>query len=171
MDSEVTNLIDDLGSWDGKSAAVLQSIYERHSTDEDFVATILAHLRDANLQRAATWLLKRHLELGHSLPAGDCRSILGSLPVQQDWESKLHLLQCLPHLNVVEEDRIGVEEFLKGCVRSDEKLVRAWAYNGYNELALRFPQYREAVDQMLARASESEAASVRARIRNVRRRC
>ena len=166
----MTNLTTDLGAWDGKSAAVLQSMYERHSADADFLPTILAHLGDVNLQRAATWLLKRHLELGNSLSATECRSVLGSLAAQEDWESKLHLLQCLPWLSVAEEDREGLEAFLDACVRSDRKFVRAWAYNGFNELALRFPQCREAVDQMLARASESEAASVRARIRNLRKR-
>jgi len=166
----VTNLIADLGSWDGRSTEVLQSIYERHSADRDFLPTILAHLGDVNLQRAATWLLKRHLELGNSLSAAECRSVLGSLAAQEDWESKLHLLQCLPWLSVAEDDRDGLETFLDACVRSDRKFVRAWAYGGFNELALRFPQYRDAVDELLARASESEAASVRARIRNLRKR-
>ena len=166
----MTNLTADLGSWDGKSAAVLQSIYERHSADADFLPTLLARLADVHLQRAATWLLKRHIELGNSLSATECRSVLGSLAAQEDWESKLHLLQCLPHLSVAEEGREGLEAFLDACVRSDRKFVRAWAYNGFNELALRFPQYRDAVDELLARASESEAASVRARIRNLRKR-
>ena len=166
----MTNLTADLGSWDGKSAAVLQSLYERHHSAADFLPTIVAHIADVNLQRAATWLLKRHLELGNPLSAAECRSILGGLAAQEDWESKLHLLQCLPHLSVAEEDRENLETFLDTCVRSDRKFVRAWAYNGFNELALRFPQCREAVDKMLARASESEAASVRARIRNLRKR-
>ena len=166
----MTNLTADLGSWDGKSTAVLQSIYERHAVDGDFLPTLLAHLSDVNLQRASTWLLKRHLEFGNSLSPAECRAVLGNLASQQHWESKLYLLQCLPHLSVAEEDREGLETFLDACVRSDRKFVRAWAYNGFNELALGFPQYREAVDRMLARASESEVASVRARIRNLRKR-
>ena len=166
---EVTDLTEELGAWDGKSTAALQSIYRRYCADEDFVATILAHVADVNLQRAATWMLKRHLELGNPLSVGECRSILGSLSVQQDWESKLHLLQCLPYLSIPDEDRVGLEQFLDACVRSDKKFVRAWAYSGLGELALRFPQYRETVEGMLARASASETASVRARIRNLRK--
>ena len=165
----MTDLTEELGVWDGKSTAALQSIYLRHRADDDFVATTLVLVADANLQRAATWMLKRHLELGNPLSARECRSILGSLSVQQDWESKLHLLQCLPYLSIPDEDRVGLEQFLDACVRSDKKFVRAWAYSGYNELALRFPQYREAVDGMLSRAGGSEAASVRARIRNLRK--
>ena len=166
---EVTDLTEELGVWDGKSAAALQSIYLRRCADEDFVATTLVLVADANLQRAATWMLKRHLELGNPLSARECRSILGSLSVQQDWESKLHLLQCLPYLSIPDEDRVGLEQFLDAGVRSDKKFVRAWAYSGLGELALRFPQYREAVEGMLARAGGSETASVRARIRNLRK--
>ena len=164
------NLTEELRAWDGRSTAALRSIHERHSVEEDFVAAILVHLADANLQRAATWLVKRHLELGNPLSAPECRSILGSLSAQQDWESRLHLLQCLPYLSIADEDRPDLERFLEACVRSDRKFVRAWAYSGYHELALRFPQYRETVEATLARAAASETASVLARIRNLRKR-
>ena len=158
---------EEIGSWDGKAAAALQSTYERFCSEEDFAATILAHLTDVSSQRAATWLLKRYLEAGNSLAASDCRAIFRVLAVQAHWESRLHILQCLPYLNIQEEDCVGLEEFLDVCVRSDKKFVRAWAYNGFNELSRRFPRYRKKADDMLARAGESEAASVRARIRNI----
>ena len=147
-------LLEEIASWDNKSATVLQSTYERHSDREDFLATILEHIADVELQRAATWLLKRHLEVGNSLSPGGSRAILG-------------VLQCLPYLDIPEDESAGLEQFLDSCLESDYKFLRAWAYNGFNELSLRFPRYREEVNRMLARASESEAASVRARIRNI----
>ncbi|MDE0069940.1 MAG: hypothetical protein OXO48_09510 [Caldilineaceae bacterium] len=85
-------LSEEIASWDGKSAAALQSTYERHSAEESFVATILAHIADVELQRAATWLLKKHLEVGNSLSAAGCRAVFDSLSVQEHWESKLHIL-------------------------------------------------------------------------------
>ena len=160
-------ILDEIASWDGKSATALQSTYERHGDEEDFVATVLEHIADVALQRAATWMLKRHLEAGNSVSAGVSRAILGVLSDQEHWESKLHLLQCLPHLEIPEDESAGLERFLDSCLESDNKFVRAWAYNGFNELALRFPRYREEVNLMLARAIESEAASVRARIRTI----
>ena len=70
QESHVTmTLSEEIASWDGKSAAALQSTYERHSAEENFVAMILAHFADVELQRAATWLLKKHLEVGNSLSA------------------------------------------------------------------------------------------------------
>ncbi|MYC83381.1 MAG: hypothetical protein F4X19_15015 [Acidobacteria bacterium] len=160
-------LWEEIASWDGKSAAALQSTYERHSDEEDFLATILEHIADVELQRAATWLLKRHLEAGNPLYPGGSLAILGVLSDQEHWESKLHILQCLPFLDIPEDESPGVEEFLDSCLESDNKFLRAWAYNGFNELSLRFPRYREEVNLMLAKAVESEAASVRARIRNI----
>jgi len=162
-----TTLSEEIASWDGKSAALLQSAYERHSAEEGFVTTIVAHTSDVESQRAATWLLKRHLEAGNSLSVAGCRAVLGRLSVQEHWESKLHILQCLPHMDIPEDEIAGLEQFLDACLESRRKFVRAWAYNGFNELALRFPRYREKVDGMLARAGESESASVRARIRNI----
>ena len=162
-----TALTEEMVAWDGKSAAALRSIYKRHHAEEDFVATILQHLAEVESQRVATWLLKKHLESGNTLTAAECRAIFGGLSLQEHWESKLHLLQSIPYLNIVEEDCAALERFLDAGVRSDRKFVRAWAYNGFNELSLRFPRYRKMTDRMLAQARESEAASVRARIRNI----
>lgn len=165
-----TALSKEMGSWDGKSAAALQSMYKRHRAEEGFVGTILAHLVDVELQRAATWLLKQPLETGDSPTAPACRTILRALSVQEHWESKLHMLQCLPYLEIPEDASAGLEGFLEACLESDNKFLRAWAYNGFNELSLRFPRYRERVDSMLAQAAISEAASVRARIRDILKR-
>lgn len=157
----------EIDSWDGKSVAALQSTFERHRSEKDFVATILEHVAVMESQRAATWLLKRYVETGNSLSAVDCQAVLGVLSDQDHWESKLHILQCLPYLDIREEDCTGLEEFLDACIKSERKFVRAWAYNGFNVLAMHFPRYRKEVDDMLTRAVESEAASVRARIRNI----
>lgn len=160
-------LSEEIGSWDGKSAASLQSTYERHRDEADFISKILVHVAGVESQRAATWLLKKHLEAGNSLSAAECRTVFGFLSDQDHWESKLHILQCLPYLDIQEDDCVGLENFLDACIKSEKKFVRAWAYNGFNELSMRFPRYRDMVDGMLARAIESEAASVRARIRNI----
>ncbi|MXW53944.1 MAG: hypothetical protein F4X44_00835 [Gammaproteobacteria bacterium] len=161
------SLSEEIGSWDRKSAVALQSVYERYCADEDFVSTILTYITQEESQRAATWLLKKHLETGNTLAAAECRIVISAVIDQDHWESKLHLLQCLPYLDIHEDDCVGLESFLNASIRSENKFIRAWAYNGFNELALSFPRYRKKVDGMLAHGIESEAASVRARIRNI----
>ncbi|MDE0138271.1 MAG: hypothetical protein OXM57_07155 [bacterium] len=169
MATTLSALSEEIASWDGKSSAILQLTYQCHSDEDGFLATVLEHISDVALQRAATWLLKRHLEDGNSLSVAACRAVFRGLSVQEHWEAKLHILQCLPYVDIPEDDIVGLEQFLDACLESERKFVRAWAYNGFNELALRFPRYREEVDAMLARAGESESASVRARIRNMRK--
>lgn len=112
-----TTLSEEIASWDGKSAAALEAAYERHSAEEGFVTTILAHLLDAELQRAATWLLKKHLKVGNPLSVAGCRAVFGGLSVQEHWESRLHILQCLPYLDIPEDDTVGLEQFLDACLR------------------------------------------------------
>ncbi|MDE0522869.1 MAG: hypothetical protein OXH79_13040 [Boseongicola sp.] len=82
----------------------------------------------------------------------------------------MHILQCLPYLDIPEDESAGLERFLEACLESDNKFVRAWAYSGFNEMSLRFPRYRDRVGRMLALAGVSEAASVRARIRKIQKR-
>ena len=124
-------LSEEIASWDGKSADALQRTYERHCAEEGFVATILAHIVDVELQRAATWLLKKHLETGNSLTAACCRAVFCALPVQEHWESKLHILQCVSYLEIPEDKSADLEKFLEACLGSDNKFVRAWTYNGF----------------------------------------
>ena len=58
---------------------------------------------------------------------------------------------------------------LRHCLSDTNKFVRAWSYNGLAELAKQYPQYRGEVKQLfeLAQNDDSEAASVKARIRNI----
>jgi hypothetical protein len=85
----------------------------------------------------------------------------------ESWGSKLHLLQCLPHLAIDERAKPALESFLRDSMGSDNKFVRAWAYNGFHVLALQYPQYRAEAKRLLGRALKSEAASVKARIRRI----
>lgn len=60
--------------------------------------------------------------------------------------------------------------FLRNCLISDNKFVRAWAYNGFYELALQYPAYKTEVKKFLDMAMKDEAASVKARVRNILKR-
>ena len=65
----------------------------------------------------------------------------------------------------------GEKDFLRGLfeefLNDDNKFVRAWSYNGLFVLADQYPEFRIEVIHQLKRAREEEAASVRARIRNI----
>ena len=79
----------------------------------------------------------------------------------------MHLLQCLPYLTIDTREVKQLEPFLRRCLQSENKFVRAWGYNGFNELALQHADFKPEVDSLLAAALEEEAPSVKARIRNI----
>ena len=78
-----------------------------------------------------------------------------------------HILQCLPYLAIPKKDKDKVQRFLRKCLVEDNKFLRAWAYNGFYELAVQYPEHVEETKQFFEMAMRDEAPSVKARIRNM----
>ena len=163
-------LATDIAGWNGRSAGDIEAIYLRHRDAARFTGSLIACLREPATQKGAGWLLKRHLEAGADVSAAQRRRIFALLPDLGHWESRLHLLQSLPRLPIAASDVPGVEDFVRDCLTSEKVFVRAWAYNGMYELARRFPRYREEAEAFFELAMRDEPASVKARIRNLRKR-
>ena len=157
----------DLAAWDGKSADDIRVVYDRYCGGPSFVSDVLDLAADASLQNGATWLLKHHLEASNALEPDEVGKVCAFLPDLTHWESRLHVLQCLPHVPVPASHREAVEAFLRTNMADDVKFVRAWAYGGYWELARQFPEYRAEAERLCEIAMHHEAASVKARLRRV----
>lgn len=167
-----------LSRWDGKSVADLETIYrallesKNHSLT-DIQQQLIALLEDVTLQTAASWLLKRAWEQNNLTPsAAVSKKIIHALPLLETWETKLHILQSLPHLPLSQSSISKTESkklyaFLHKNLSAENKFVRAWTYHGFYELALNYPSYTEEVKLLFRRAMLDEAASVKARIRNI----
>ena len=136
-----------LTTWNGKSADDIEAIFDQHHNDPDFLDATTGLLKDLSTQKGATWLLKKWLENGSEIKAEHLKRVYGCLPVLQHWESKLHILQCMPYLPINQKEKPKVESFLRGTLTDTNKFVRAWSYNGFYELALRHPEYIEEVQQ------------------------
>ncbi|ABD81565.1 hypothetical protein [Saccharophagus degradans] len=157
-------------NWDGKSSADISEIYSHYSCDSDFTITLVDFCKPKDLQKGATWLLKKHLERNHRLSTAQIATIYQLVSNLNGWEAKLHILQSMAYMPVGEKEKQGVEVFLRNCLISDNKFVRAWAYNGFYELALQYPAYKTEVKKFLDMAMKDEAASVKARVRNILKR-
>lgn len=57
------------------------------------------------------------------------------------------------------EPREGFEQFLDSCLDSDNRFLRAWAYNRFNELLLRIPRHREEMNRLTDSSSPGAHAS------------
>ncbi len=154
-------------AWDGKSADSIEAVYLRHEGESGFAESLVELSGRPELETGATWLLKRHLERGGRLGDGETAALFALASDLQSWEARLHLLQGLLYLRIPEAERQPLETFVRGCLTDPNKFVRAWAYNGFYELARQYPQYREEAGKLFEMAMRDEAASVKARVRNI----
>ena len=159
----------EIASWDGKSASDIGAIYSRYSDDDTFVPKLIEFSLQTDLQKGATWLLKRYLENNRKLTASEIAALFKRLPELEQWEAKLHMLQCIPYMPIQESEKKNVEAFLRRCLVENNKLVRTWAYNGFYEISRQYPEYKEETKKFFEMAMKDEAPSVKARIRNIMR--
>ena len=157
----------DIEGWDTKSRDAIARVYDKHVGDADFLVHVIALIGKAPTQVGATWLLKHSFdEGGVPLDAALASAAYSKVDGLVRWEAKLHILQCMERLPIPESRVRPVEQFLRDCLASEVKFVRAWAYSGFHELARQHPAFRAEASRLLADALETEtAASVLARVR------
>ncbi len=152
---------------DEKSVDELNEVYSSFWQGGDFVSLLIGYFSVESFQTKATWLLKKHLETGNKINEEETSKIWQKLPNLQTWEAKLHILQCIPFLELTLNEKDSIEAFLRENLGSKNKFVKAWAYNGFYELSKDFPEYQEEVKVLIENAMVTESASVKARLRNV----
>jgi hypothetical protein len=157
----------DIVGWDGRSSSDIEAVYARYSSDAAFVPKLLECTRSVGLQKGATWLFKRHLESGYKFEPGGSKLLIGMLSQLEHWESKLHILQCLPFIQIGKSEKRSVELFLRDSILDKNKFVRAWGYNGFHVLSEQYPEYKQEAMKLFEMAMRDEAPSVQARIRKV----
>lgn len=124
--------------------------------------------------QAASWVLKYWWEKvwwekGWAFSSSQANKLINTLITAESWQLRLHILQILPGLTIAKSQHEKLYYHLHHCLSDTNKFVRAWSYNGLAELAKQYPQYRHDVKQLfeLAQNDDGEAASVKARIRNI----
>ena len=141
-------------------------LYQQHCDTPSFIAEVVEACSNDKLQNSASWLLKHHLEAGIQLDSHVIAQLYEGLPQLASWQAKLHILQSMPFMPIDKTRKTLVEHFLRDCLTNTNKFIRAWAYNGFHQLALQFPEYQQEAHQFFDMALRDEAPSVKARIRN-----
>lgn len=162
-------LAEQLSNWDGKSATYLAEIFERDGSAPEFIDQLLGFLSEETIQAAATWLLKHALENGGAFEQRQIYSLFDKADILIPWQARLHLLQIMASLTVPDELKYKLADFCRSSTEDDNKFVRAWGYNGLYELANAYEEYRDGLDIVFAAAMETEPASVKARLRNIKK--
>ncbi len=157
----------EIANWDGKSSDDISKIYDSYSSELSFPDEIVKLIKNTAYQKGATWLLKFYLESGHHLDKIQIKSIYCFLLEIDNWETKLHILQSMSFMPISSLEIKTVEAFLRASLTDSNKFIRAWAYNGFYEMAIQYPEYEEETKQFFEMAMRDEVASVKARIRNI----
>jgi len=163
------NLIDELGKFNGKHTAPLNKIAQQILHRKGSVSELItcAQSDDIKIQSAATWLLKNLNEQGHLFSEVQTVDLINVLSNLNHWDAKLHVLQILPSLTIPSRQFDLLQRNLKDNIRSENKLLRAWSYNGLAVLADQHSSLRTEVNGILSGAQNDQAASVRSRIRQI----
>lgn len=160
----------DLGSWDGKDASAIGAVYTRQHRKRGFVGSVVRLAGEADLEAAASWLIKHHLEAGGGLSEGQAQCFFAASRAFMDWEARLHALQIMEFIEIPAGSVRDAKRVVERGLADENKFVRAWAYSGFARLASAHPRFREEAERLLADAEETEtAASVRARVRQIRK--
>ena len=156
---------------DGAHVAALTTIAEQLEADAATLNALcqLALSEERKLQVGATWLLKHYADSGVKLEANSSAQLMKLLARDAHWEARLHILQMLPGLTIAPEQRGELWSLLLTQAKDRRKFIRAWALGGLATVANERESCRpEAITRL--RGAQDEAASVRARIRQLRRR-
>jgi len=161
-------LKEELERIDGDSGS-LELLLARHQSTRSFVNQLVLLIApdEPKLQIKATALLKRLAENKSRFTRSQLAAIFDSLAEVTHWEAKLHLCQMLQHVKIPNGSETKVVWFLERCLSEENKFLRAWAYNGFYELAKQHHDYYDYAIEQLARAQKENSAAVKARLRHI----
>lgn len=171
----IVNLIEllrELGEFDGKRTSELERLSVSMARSDDSVAQLLAvaEHEDTTLQVGATWILKRWLEEGVPQVEKSAADLVQLLNRVTYWQVQLHLLQMLASIRVPAKSLSMLKKRLPGLLIDDNKFVRAWSLSLLAEIADQSEALRQDVISRIQAAENDDAAAVRARIRQIRKR-
>ena len=142
-------------------------LFEQHCHVPDFLGSLIAFSASPELERQATWLIKRYLEKDMVTTPQESSAIIALLGTVTAWESHLHLLQSIRHLTIPEASQEKCLASLRSLILHRRNFVRDWAFDALHTLAEQSEACRTEALQAFSLAHDDSAASVQARIRNI----
>ena len=118
-------------------------------------------------QTASTWIVKAALEKGGQIPQSVIDELIVAISSFEHWEPKLHFLQCIQFLDVLQGDAEVIRTYCEACEEDKKTLVRVWALDAYLRLSFGEDALLDVVAHKLEAALNDKAASMRARARNL----
>ena len=160
-----------IAAYDGKGIDSLASITAEIAPSMAVLQGLcdLVCSEEARIQSAASWLLRRYVSAGANLSPEQTMQALSVLLQASHWEARLHVLQMMGDLTVPARRAEQLWPALIEQGKDANKFIRAWSYHGLAVIADQHPPYRDRALTSLAAAEGEDAASVRARVRRIRK--
>jgi hypothetical protein len=159
--------------YDGRSVEPFRLAAEVLPSTQATLVELIALASDASdsVEIGASWVVKHLMENGLAAEASVGDELRHLLETLRRDEALLHVLQCLPYLELQLSTKPATSLFetLGQLTASKNAFVRAWAYNGLGLLAGGVPSYRAQVEALFGQATEHETPAVKARIRHASR--
>ena len=158
--------------FDGKRKDPLEAFAVRNEATPELIDALcdLALSDAAPVTIAATWLLRRFRQEGAALSAEQSDLLLKLLLVEIPWQARLHLLQMLDGLSITAAQAEALWRRLMADTREGNKFIRAWSLHALAVIGDGHAAYRDEALAALAMAEGDDAGSVRARVRQSRKR-
>tara|TARA_R110002072_G_scaffold291959_1_gene460312 strand:+ start:4143 stop:4667 length:525 start_codon:yes stop_codon:yes gene_type:complete len=158
-----------LGDYDGKHADVLKELREEFSPTAAVLRQCvkLAAHDDALIAQGATWLLWSWLTSGSRLTPRVIAELAQLLPGFEDKWVLLHLVRCVPLMDVPGQHAVAYAEFLQRCCGGQLPFLRAWAMDSLHRLALQHEQLEAQARAAMEAAADDPAPSVRKRLQKI----
>ena len=157
--------------YDGKSTAVLSEIAHNYSSDPSYAADLFSLFNDQSkaIADCATWLLKYDLETGKKLNPDLAAELIKAVNALSSWAACLHICQSVRFLDLSKQQAMALATWSCTLLDHQRPFVRAWSLDVLVYLSLKHSVLVNEAKLALGHADEDDAASVRARARNLRK--
>lgn len=170
-ESHASTLEDALLSADSNAVSDLIDVKHRCRVGAEYFSELVVLCFDArpNVSGGATWILKSELEDGAQLPDRLVDRIAYSLKKLSSWQAQLHICQSVEMFRLTDEQAKSFLMWAETLAEHPRPFLRAWSLNARVILGRDFEDYRDAAIGALDHADGDNAASVRARARQLRK--
>lgn len=160
-------LREELAEYDGRSPTILSEISVRHRDKAGFQSDLVDLVLDEvpTIAEGATWMLKADLEQGCVLSPQDIERLASQVSGVKTWQTQLHICQSIRYLKVPKQVEQNIENWLTKLLDTRRPFLRAWSVDAYCRL---LGGNSHKTKSLLERMEKDEAASVRARVRNLK---
>lgn len=167
----MSDLISELIDAKNKSIEPLSAIYQHHKGSTDFISNLLeVLLSNQNLNKEASWIIKHHIESRGALTLDESKKLIQALGKMNNWESQLHILQCIPKITLSKKLVENIEAEVYALLKSERPFVRAGAFEAYDTIVQFIPELENEFRIICEEALIKETASVKVKARRALKR-